>query len=300
MSNALLLLVWLAATPPPEREVVVNERETLSQVAARALGDPKGASELRALNGLTSDTVPAGTTLKLPPAEDRNRALSALAAARTAVAQADRNAARREEASAKLQEAETHFQAADYVSAAKTADSAWALLSPGAGQPSTFSVKVEESGATTVSVQTGPPVRVRAEDKTQPVNPGEVVRIAKGQAPPVPEAVLVAPQPRTPTDGFRFKFPPVKGQSGLGPVTLAWNAVAGAKSYEVEVFPANGEPVRSTVPTAQWKLPPLPAGRYRWTVRALSDIQKSSASTERLFEIVEDKVALQVGKTDWK
>jgi hypothetical protein len=299
MRSALFLLVSLAATPA-EREVVVNERESLSQVAERVLGDPKGASELKALNGLTSDAVPAGTTLKLPPAEDRNRALSALAAARTAVAQADRNAARREEASAKLREAETHFQAADYVSAAKTADSAWALLSPGAGQPSTFRVKVEESGDTTVTVQTGPPVRVRAEDKTQPVNPGEVVRVAKGQAPPAPEALLAVPQPRTPTDGFRFKFPPVKGQAGLGPVTLTWNAVAGAKGYEVEVLPPEGAPLRSTVTTAQWKLPMLPAGRYRWTVRALSDSQKSSASTERLFEITEDKVALEVGKTSWK
>lgn len=300
MSNALFLLVWLASTPPSEREVVVNERETLSQVATRVLGDPKGASELRALNGLSSDTVPAGTTLKLPPAEDRSRALSALAAARTAVAQADRNAARREEASAKLQEAETQFQSADYVSAAKTADNAWALLSPGAGQPSTFSVKVEESGDTTVSVQTGPPVRVKAEDKTQPVNPGQVVRITKGKAPPAAEAVLVAPVARTPAEGFKFKFAPVKGQAGLGPVTLTWNAVAGARSYEVEVLRADGQPLRSTVTTAQWKLPPLPAGRYRWTVRALSDTQKSSASSERLFEITEDKVALQVGKTDWK
>jgi len=299
MRSALFLLVWLAAAPA-EREVVVNERESLSQVAERALGDPKGASELKAINGLTSDAVPAGTTLKLPPAEDRNRALSALAAARTAVAQADRNAARREEASAKLQEAETHFQAADYMSAAKTADSAWALLSPGAGQPSTFRVKVEESGDTTVSVQTGPPVRVRAEDKTQPVNPGQVVRVPKGQAPPAPEALLAAPQPRTPTDGSRFKFPPVKGQPGLGPVTLTWTTVAGAKGYEVEVLPPEGSTLRRTVTTPQWQLPMLPAGRYRWTVRALSDSQKSSASAERLFELTEDKVALEVGKTDWK
>ena len=68
---------------PRSARSVVSERETLSQVAERALGDPKGASELRALNGLTSDTVPAGTTLKLPPAEDRERARSALETART-------------------------------------------------------------------------------------------------------------------------------------------------------------------------------------------------------------------------
>ncbi|HYH94963.1 LysM peptidoglycan-binding domain-containing protein [Hyalangium sp.] len=297
MRSALFFLFWLGTTPS-EREVVVNERETLSQVAERTLGDPNGASELKALNGLTSDAVPAGTTLKLPPTEDRSRALSALAAARNAVAQADRNAARREEASAKLREAETQFQSADYVAAAKTADSAWALLSPGAGQPSTFRVKVDEEGETTVSVQTGPPVRVRAEDKTQPVNAGEVVRVAKGQAPPAPEALLNVPQPRMPTDGHRFKFAPVKGQ--LGPVTLTWHAVAGAKGYEVEVLPPEGTPLRRTLSTTQWQLPMLPAGRYRWTVRALSESQRSNASTERLFELTEDKVALEVGKTNWK
>jgi hypothetical protein len=297
MRGALLVLVWLATTPP-ERVVVVNERESLAQLAERTLGDPKGASELRALNKLTSDAVPAGTTLKLPPEADRSRAVSALAAARNAVAQADRNAARREEASAKLKEAEAHFQAADYLTAAKAADSAWALLSPGAGQPSTFRVKVDAGGDTTVSVQTGPPVRVRSEDKTQPVSSGQMVRVAKGQPPPAPELVLAAPQPRTPNDGFRFKFVPVKGQ--LGPITLTWANVAGAKEYEVEVQPAEGSPLRRTLGATQWQLPLLPAGRYRWRVRALSESQKSNASTERLFELTEDTVTLKVGKPSWK
>ncbi|WP_224365125.1 LysM peptidoglycan-binding domain-containing protein [Hyalangium versicolor] len=297
MRSALFLLVWLTTTPA-EREVVVKERESLAQIAERTLGDPKGASELKALNGLTSDAVPAGTTLKLPAEADRSRAMSALAAARNAVAQADRNAARREEASAKLKEAEAHFQSADYVSAAKTADSAWALLSPGAGQPSSFSVKVEEGGETTVSVKTGPPVRVRAEDKTQPVNAGQMVKVAKGQPPPPAEVILESPQPRTPTDGSRFKFVPVKGQ--LGPVTLTWGAVTGAKEYEVEVLPAEGSPLRRTLSATQWQLPLLPAGRYRWTVRALSVNQKSNASAEHLFELTEDRVKLQVGEPNWK
>ncbi len=297
MRSALFLLVWLAATPS-EREVVVNEHESLAQVAQRALGDPQAASELKALNGLTSDAVPAGTTLKLPPEADRSKAMSALAAARNAVAQADRNAARREEASAKLKEAEAHFQSADYEAAAKAADSAWALLSPGAGQPSTFRVKVDEGGDTTVSVQTGPPVRVRSESKTQPVGPGQTMKVAKGQPPPAPEAILEPPQPRAPNDGFRFKFVPVKGQ--LGPVMLTWSAVTGAKEYVVEVLPAEGSPLRHTVSTTQWQLPPLPAGRYRWTVRALSGNQQSNASAEHLFELAEDQVKLQVGKPTWK
>jgi hypothetical protein len=297
MRSLLLLMACLASTPS-EREVVVNERESLTQVAERTLGDPKGASELKALNGLTSDAVPAGTTLKLPPEADRSRAMSALAAARNAVAQADRNAARREEASAKLKEAEAHFQSADYLSAAKAADSAWALLSPTAGQPSTFRVKVDEGGDTTVSVKSGPPVRVRSEDKTQPVGSGQTLKVAKGQAPPPPEAILAPPQLRTPDDGARFKFVPVKGQ--LGPVTLSWTAVAGAKEYEVEVLPTDGSPLRRTLTGTQWQLPLLPAGHYRWTVRALSENQKSNASTGHLFELTEDKVKLQVGEPSWK
>jgi LysM repeat protein len=297
MRSALFLLAWLAAAPS-EREVVVKEHESLAQVAERTLGDPQGASELKALNGLASDAVPPGTTLKLPSLEDRSRVKSALEAARNAVAQADRNAARREEASAKLREAEAQFQAAEYVAAAKTIDSAWALLSPGSGQPSTFSVNVEESGDTTVSVQTGPPVRVRAEDKTQPVTAGQVVRVAKGKPPPAPEAILSAPQPRMPTDKSRLKFPPVKGQ--LGPVTLAWGGVAGAKGYEVEVLPPQGEPLRRTVTGTQWQLPLLPAGSYRWTVRAVGESHKSSASAEHLFELTEDKVKIEVGTTNWK
>jgi LysM domain len=297
MRSALFLLAWLAAAPA-ERETVVKERESLAQVAERTLGDPKGASELKALNGITSDTVPAGTTLKLPPLEERSRVKSALEAARNAVAQADRNAARREEASAKLKEAEAQFQSADYVAAAKTIDSAWALLSPGAGQPSTFSVNVEESGDTTVTVKTGPPVRVRAEDKTQPVGAGQVVRVPKGKPPPAPEAILTAPQPLKPADKHLFTLPAVKGK--LGPVTLTWSAVAGAKSYEVEVLPPQGEPERRTLTATQWQLPLLPAGRYRWTVRALGESHKSNASAERLFELAEDKVKIEVGKTDWK
>jgi LysM repeat protein len=297
MRSALFLLAWLAAAPA-EREVVVKERESLAQVAERALGDPKAASELKALNGLTSDAVPAGTTLKLPSLEDRSRVKSALEAARNAVAQADRNAARREEASAKLREAETQFQSADYVAAAKTIDSAWALLSPGAGQPSTFSVNVDESGDTTVSVHTGPPVRVRAEDETQPVNPGQVIRVPKGKPPPAPEAILSPPQLLKPADKHPFTLPAVKGK--LGPVTLSWNPVAGAKSYEVEVLPSQGEPLRRTLTATQLQLPLLPAGRYRWTVRAVGESHKSNASVERLFELTEDKVKIEVGKTDWK
>jgi LysM repeat protein len=297
MRSALFLLILLGATPS-ERVVVVNERESLAQVAQRTLGDPRGASELKALNGLTSDAVPPGTRLKLPPEADRAKALSALETARNAMTQVDHTASRREEASAKLREAETHFQAANYLSAAEAADEAWQLLSPGADHPSSFQVKVAEDGTTTVAVHSGPPVRVKAENETRPVNPGETVRVEKGRPPPPAEAALEPPSLRTPGSGMLFKFKPVQGQ--LGPVTLTWSAVAGARQYEVEVLPAEGEPLRQIVNTPRLQLPLLPAGRYRWTVRALSGSQKSNASAERHFELAEDRVKLQVGEPTWK
>jgi LysM repeat protein len=289
--------MWLGTTPL-EREVVVNEQESLADIARRTLGDPKGASELKALNGLTSDAVPAGTRLKLPPVEERKKAESSLQLARNAVAQADRKAERREEALAKLQEAEAQFQAADYVSAGKTADSAWALLAPGSAQPSVFQVSVTPEGDTTVTVKAGPPVRVRAEDKTRAVNQGETVHVEKGRPVPAPEALLAPPQPRTPSEGVRLKFAPVRGK--LGPVKLTWSAVSGAKGYEVEVQPAEGELLRQTLTATQWELPPLPAGRYRWRVKAVGDRQKSNASPDRLFELIEDRVTLKVGEPTWK
>ncbi len=297
MRGALFLLLYLASTPP-ERQVVVQERESLAQIAQRELGDAKGASELKALNNLTSDVVPAGTPLKLPPEADRARALKSLESARNAVAQADRHATKREEASVKLREAEAHFQAADYVSSAKAADNAWTLLSPSAGAPSNFQVKVGEDGNTTVSVRTGPSVRVSAENVTQPVNPGEMLRVEKGKPPPPAEKPLEPPALRTPLENQKLRFTPVRGH--LGPVQLSWHTVTGARQYEVEVQPVKGEPLRNTLNTTKWQLPPLPAGRYRWVVRAVGESQKSNASAERFFELVEDKVSLQVGGTDWK
>jgi LysM repeat protein len=297
MRSVLFLLVWLGTTPS-EQEVVINERESLSQIAKRTLGDAGGASELKAFNGLTSDAVEPGTRLKIPSQVDRAKALSALETARNAMNQVDRTAERREEASAKLREAESLFKTAHYVSAAEAADQAWQLLSPGAAQPSEFRVKVTDDGATTISVKSGPPVQVKAENETQPVKPGESVRVEKGQPPPPAEAALRAPEPRTPNHGKLLKFKSVKGQ--LGPVVLTWTSVPGARQYEVEVLPTSGEPLRKTVEATRLELPLLAAGRYRWTVRALGESHKSNASSERHFELAEDQVMLRVGDPTWK
>ncbi|SET22782.1 LysM peptidoglycan-binding domain-containing protein [Stigmatella erecta] len=300
MKTALLLLASLCATPSGT-EVVVGERESLAQLAERLLGDPLGASELKALNGLTSDAVPAGTVLKLPPEADRAKALGALTAARQAMAQAGTEAAKHEEAATRLREAEAHFQTAQYQSAAHAADGAWRLLTPALAGRSSFQVSVDAEGATTVAVQTGPAVRVTAENVTQPVHAGEEVRVEKGQPPPAPRRPLAAPALRKPDANARLKLVPVRGK--LGPVTLSWTAVQGATGYEVDVLSAQGTPVHhgAVAPAQlQLELPPLPAGRYRWSVRALSEGQKPAPAAERLFELVEDAVKLQVGSPAWK
>lgn len=299
MMSAIVLLSLLLGAPPSE--VVVRETEQLSQVAERTLGDARGASELKALNGLSSDTVKAGTTLKLP-GPDRTRALSALAAARNAVAQADHKAARRQEAADKLKEAEASFQAAHYEEAAQAADGAWALVSASASQPSAFTVDVRDGGATTVTVRSGQPVRVEAEGVVRPLYAGETVRVEKGQPPPAPPppatASLEVPRPTLPVHGKKLAFQPAKGL--LGPVTLAWEKVAGAQGYEVEVLPATGAPIRKNVNTAQLKLQPLPPGRYRWTVRAVAADAKSEASEVRQFELIDESLNLEVKGSKWK
>jgi len=310
MKGAIFVLTLLLGTPPSEW--VVEKAEPLDKVAARALGDPKAASELKALNGLKSDTVPAGTTLKLPERRDRALALSALVAARNAVEQADRKVARREEAAARLKEAEASFQTAHYADAAQAADSAWQLVSGGASQRQAFSVDVSDGGDTTVIVHSGRPVGVESEGVTRPVSPGQTLRVEKGQPPPQPTPsvpapsvpapsapVLASPRPTAPAHKKRLTLPPSNGL--LGPVTLTWSAVEGATGYEVEVLPANkGEPVRMNVNTAQAKLPALPPGSYRWTVRAVGKDAKSEASTARHFELVDGSLKLEVKGSQWK
>jgi len=219
------------------------------------------------------------------------------------VEQADRKVARREEAAAKLKEAEASFQTAHYADAARAADGAWQLVSGSASQPQAFSVDVSDGGDTTVSVRSGGSVRVESEGVTQQVGPGQTTRVDKGKPPsaPVPSAQsLSSPEPTEPGHNQRLALKPTKGL--LGPVTLAWNAVKGAKEYEVEVHPSKGEPVRMNVNTVQAKLPALPPGSYRWTVRAVGQDAKSEASAARQFELVDaSRLKLEVnGKPKWQ
>jgi len=242
--------------------------------------------------------------LMVAPAEaevrDRARAQSVLETARNAVKQADAKAARREEAAAKLKEAEAHFQSARYEEAAQAADGAWKLLSASASQPTTFTLMVDDKGATTVTPHSGQPVRVEAQGVTRSVGPSESMRVEKGQPPPQPKPLLGVPLPTQPSNKLKLTVQPAKG--GLGPITLAWKAVEGATGYEVELVPVRGEKRVLTANTAQLKLP-LSAGAYRWSVRALAGEVRSEASPEHDFEVAAapaKSIKLEVQPSKWK
>ncbi|WP_163786824.1 LysM peptidoglycan-binding domain-containing protein, partial [Myxococcus vastator] len=180
MKAALLLLTWLGTTPPGT--VVVGPNESLRQVAQRTLGDARAVHELRALNGLTSDDVAAGTRLKVP-GHERVLAQKALETARTLVA-SSKDASVPPEASARLKDAEGHFRAARYTQASAEANAVGKLVATERSpQSSAFSVEVGDGDSTTVTVKQGPPVRVEAEGVTQPVAKGESIRVEKGRPP---------------------------------------------------------------------------------------------------------------------
>jgi hypothetical protein len=290
----ILAALW-AVAPSAEVTVTVQDGEThLAQVAKRTLGDPKTAQELQALNGLPSDAVTPGTTLRLP-GPDRALALSALSAARNAVAQAGTERTSRAEASRRLVEAEVLFHGAQYTQAAKAADAAWQLVSSSAAQPTRFAVEVAEDGRTTVSARTGQPVRVEGEGVTRPDYAGQSVTVDKGKAPTPVEHPPATPVPLSPTDNRKLRLRP--SPAGLGPVALSWQGVAGAQAYEVEVLAVagSGQPLTLKVERTEAKLPPLAAGRYAWSVRAISgEGLRSAASPSRAFELSPEAFKLEV------
>ncbi|ATB46512.1 LysM peptidoglycan-binding domain-containing protein [Corallococcus macrosporus] len=296
--KALLLLTWLGTAPPGT--VVVGPNESLRQVAERTLGDARATEELRALNGLASDDVAPGTRLKVP-GHERVLAQKALETARTLVA-SSKGTGVPPEAAARLKDAETHFRGARYTQAAEAANAVGKLVAAErAPRSSAFSVAVGDGDSTTVTVKHGPPVRVEAEGVTQPVAKGESLRVEKGQPPPAPLPPLVAPSPAQPEDAARLKRRPDR-DGHLGPVKLTWAAVRGAERYEVEVSRAQEQRAvfTQTVTTLEAKLPVLPEGRYRWTVRAVGPAGPSDASAPRHFELVPERLKLEVKKGQWQ
>lgn len=295
------VLLLLGAAP---REVVVGEDESLERVAQRTLGSADAAGELRALNGLKAEPAP-GTRLKLP-GEERDKALSAIGAARNALLQRDGGMgplAARE----RLAEAERLFAQAKYAEAATAADAAWKLLSAGEVQPTAFSVEVKPGGSTTVTSKRGQPVRVEAQGVLRSVEPGRRVEVEKGaapgeaQAPPPPQIPPPAPVIVSPRDQAVLRLRP-NGAGQVGPVKLVWKKIAGATGYQIEVVPASGaSPLALRSARPQLSLPPLPPGRYRWRVKAVGQGELWSApSQEQSFELQPAKIKLEVHPPGWK
>ncbi|RKG83314.1 peptidoglycan-binding protein LysM [Corallococcus sp. CA049B] len=233
------------------------------------------------------------------PGTEPQTALKALEMSRAAVKAAP-DGARRREAESRLKDAEAHFQAARYADALHKADEAWALLNP--PQPSNFTVEVDhDGGTTTVTHRQGPPVTVEAQHATRVLAKGESVRVQQGTVLPEPPG---APQLAQPADKARFTLKATPNGL-LAPVTLAWTSVTGATRYEVEVVAEGVEegaapaPVRTVQAARQWTLPPLPAGRYRWTVTAVSPEQgRSLPSQTRRFELAAESLELNVKVKD--
>ncbi len=289
MASAVLLSASITS-------VVVQPGETLEQIAERALGDRRAASELKSLNGLSVDEVKPGISLRLPGPE-RARALSALLAARNALSQADASTEGHDEATASLRKAEQLFQTARYDESAVAADATWRLLSGSTQRNTRFAVQVVD-GETKVTSKSGQPIRVEREGLTRPVNPGQTLTLPN----PAPHATaLLPPTLLSPSDQSRVSMKPT--EKGLGPMTLTWQSAPGAARYSVEIVPLEGspgKPVALSVEKPEARVP-LAAGKYAWSVRAVaSENEQSEPSPRRIFELSVEPLKLEVKETRWK
>jgi hypothetical protein len=296
MRAVLLLVLWGASA---SQETVVRPGESLAQLAARTLGSDRAGPELLAFNHLEAAPSP-GTRLLLPGPE-RERAVSAIASARSAVAQAHPGASRTE-AEARLGEAQALLARARYGDAAAQADSAWKLLADAAQETSRFAVAVEPDGKTRVRVRQGVPVRVEAEGRTRSVRAGETLTVAKGDPPGNPEserraaAAVEPPVLLLPEAGLKLALDPAAG--GLGPVRFAWKPVPDATGYVFELAGPRARSLRTGQPTLT--LPSLPAGSYRWTVRALLSDGSLGPPSTRTVQLVPSRIRLEVKEAPWQ
>ena len=299
LATVLALLV-ATATTPPTGETVVRPGESLSQLAARTLGSEGAGPELLAFNHL--DGTPAAGTKVLLPGPERARAVAAIGSARSAVVQAPAGSARTE-AEARLAEAESLLARARYGEAASQADGAWKLLAEAHGERSRFAVAVEPDGRTRVAVHEGVPVRVEAQGRTRAVRAGETLTVIRGEPPgaPVLEAaggptggeppVLLSPEP-----GLKLALEPAPG--GLGPVRFAWKAVPDASGYVLELAGPRSHTLRTTQPVVT--VPGLPAGKYRWTVRAVQADGTLGPPSSRAVQLVPGRIKLEVKEAPWQ
>ena len=107
----------------------------------------------------------------------------------------------------------------------------------------------------------------------------------------MPPPTLVAPASQA-----KLALKP-QGTGSLGPVTLSWKAVPGAKGYDVEVVGAQGEPIILTVQRPEATLPALAQGSYSWTVRTVSVM----AASIRGHELAGGRAAVRLAlASDWR
>jgi hypothetical protein len=295
MKAALLLLLAAGAS----QETVVRAGESLAQVAARTLGSDRAGPELLAFNHL--EVAPAPGTRLLLPGPERERAVSAIASARSAVAQA-KPGANRTEAEARLAQAQALLAQARYAEAAVQADGAWKLLAEAGQDPSRFAVAVEPDGRTHVRVRQGYPVRVEAEGRTRSVRAGERLTVAKGEPPGNPEperGASPAGEPPVllfPEAGLKLALDPASG--GLGPVRFTWKPVPGAAGYVFDLAGPRARSLHTAQPTLT--LPSLPAGSYRWSVRAFLPDGSLGPAASRMVQLVPSRIRLEVKEAPWQ
>jgi hypothetical protein len=296
---AAFALLASAATTPPAAETVVRPGESLAQLAVRTLGSEGAGPELLAFNHL--DGAPAAGTRVLLPGPERAKAVAAIGSARSAVGQAPAGSARTE-AEARLAEAESLLARARYAEAAAQADGAWKLLADAHEERSHFAVAVEPDGRTRVAVKGGVPVRVEAQGRTRAVRAGETLTVIRGDPPGTPQAesqgaprseppVLLSPEP-----GLKLALEPAPG--GVGPVRFAWKPVPDATGYVLDLAGPRSQSIRTVQPVVT--VPGLPAGKYRWTVRAVQGDGTLGPPSTRAVQLVPGRIKLEVKETPWQ
>jgi len=145
-------------------------------------------------------------------------------------------------------------------------------------------------------------VRVEAQGRTRAVRAGETLTVIRGEPPGTPQAesqgsqkseppVLLSPEP-----GLKLALEPAPG--GLGPVRFAWKPVPDATGYVLELAGPRSQSIRTAQPVVT--VPGLPAGKYRWTVRAVQGDGTLGPASTRGVQLVPGRIKLEVKETPWQ
>lgn len=93
--------------------------------------------------------------------------------------------------------------------------------------------------------------------------------------------LLQAPALLSPESGFTVNL-----MKGTSLPVLRWQPVEDAKTYSVSLVSANGKVIRKTTNDITLNPPPLSAGIYQWSVRAVDPLDRlGEESSQRIFKI---------------